>query len=350
MTVEHAHTVDNGVYQQPRSDDASSPGGPAAAIVEYLDEEHGGYKTPDVVAPAASAASFGGQLARVLVLHDFRNAEVWRASIFEGAASFAMTFVGILTTISTLESTFSHPVLAIAVFQGLILSLCILAAAPASGGHVNPCITWTEALTGHITPVRGFLYILFQILGSIVASVAAKAVVGSRLALQYSLGGCYLRSHGEGLDPARAVLLETLLALFVLFISYSVALDPPRLPRTGYTLAPFIVGGIVGLCIFAGGNLVAGYGGAGINPGRCIGPAVAMGGAMWDGHWVFWIGPGVAGIVMAGFYWNIPPTHVQVYKLRKAKRAVDGIQGARVRKGRRSASASDSKTSIRFPV
>lgn len=246
--------------------------------------------------------------------------------MFEGVASFAMTFVGILTTISTLESSFSHPVVAIAIFQALVLSLCILASAPATGGHVNPCITWTEMLTGHITPVRGSLYIGFQILGSIIASVAAKTVVGEALANQYSLGGCYLHSQVSptsgvvGMETGRAFLLETVLAFFVLFISYSVALDPPRLPRIGYTLAPFIVGGIVGLCIFAGGNLVTGYGGAGINPGRCIGPAVALGGEMWKGHWVFWLGPGSAGVIMAALYWNIPPTHVQVYKLRKAKK------------------------------
>lgn len=249
--------------------------------------------------------------------------QVWRAAVFEGVASLAATFVGILATISTLQSSFSQPVVAIAIFQGLILSLCILASAPASGGHVNPCITWTETLTGHITPVRGALYIMSQILGSIVASILAKTAIGETLASQYSLAGCYLRTGNVGIEPGRAFVLEMVLGFFVLFISYSVALDPPRLPKTGYVLAPFIVGGIVGLCIFAGGNLVAGYGGAGINPGRCIGPAVVMGGSMWNGHWVFWAGPAVAGLLMATLYRTIPPSHVQVYKLREAKAAAN---------------------------
>ncbi|KAG0583102.1 hypothetical protein KC19_3G109600 [Ceratodon purpureus] len=331
MTVEHAHSVDNGVYQQqlmpPSGGPCNGSAGLGPAIVEYLDEEHGGYKVPEAVSSITSATTFGAKFRRMLVLHDFQNAEVWRAAVFEGMATFVMMFVGILCTISTLESGFSHPVVAVAVSQGLVLALCILAAAPASGAHVNPAITWTEMLTGHITPVRAALYIIAQTLGSIVASLAAKAIVGNAVALRYSLGGCYLTSQVSatsgvvGMDTNRAFLLETGLTFFVLFIAYSIALDPPRLPRTGYTLAPFLIGAVVGLGIFTGGSLVSGYGGAGINPGRCIGPAVALGGSMWTGHWVFWAGPALAGLAMAALYHNIPPTHVQVYKLRKAARA-----------------------------
>lgn len=262
---------------------------------------------------------------------------MWRAALFEGVASLVMMFAGILCTISTLEAGFSHPVVVIALFQALVLSLCILASAPATGGHLNPSITWTEMLTGHITPVRAVLYIMSQILGSIVGSVAAKIALGDALALQYSLGGCYLHSQVSatsgvvGLETGRAFLLETVLTFFVLFVAYSVALDPPRLPRIGYTLAPFIIGGIVGLCIFAGGNLATGYGGVGLNPGRCIGPAVALGGSLWTGHWVFWVGPALAGLAMAALYRNNPPTHDQVYKLRKAARAKSGIKGGKSR-------------------
>ena len=247
--------------------------------------------------------------------------------MFEGIATFGMLFLGNLCTISTLEAGFSHPVLVIAICQGLVMSMAILASAPATGGHVCPVITWTEMLTGHITPVRGALYIMAQILGSIGAAVAAKAAAGDALAVKYSLGGCFLRSQVSatsgvvGVQAGRALLLEVVLTFFVLFIAYSVALDPPRLPRIGYTIAPFMVGGLVGLCIFAGGNLVSGYGGAGINSARCIGPAVALGGSMWTGQWVFWLGPALSGLAMAALYRTIPPTHVQVYKLRKAARA-----------------------------
>lgn len=100
--------------------------------------------------------------------------QIWRAAVFEGVASMIMVLVGILATISILEAGYSSPVLYIAIFQGLILSLAILAAGPATGGHVNPCISFTEMLTGHISPVRCLLYILAQSLGSIVAAFWVK--------------------------------------------------------------------------------------------------------------------------------------------------------------------------------
>ena len=247
--------------------------------------------------------------------------------MFEGIATCGMLFIGNLCTLSILEGGFSHPVLAIAICQGLVMSMAILASAPATGGHVCPVISWTEMLTGHITPVRGALYIMAHILGSIVSALATKATAGEALGAKYFLGGCFLHAQISatsgvvGVHPGRALLLETLLTFFVIFIAYSVALDPPRLPRIGYTLAPFMVGGIVGLCIFAGASLVPGYGGAGINAARCIGPAVVLGGSVWDGQWVFWLGSALSGLVMAAVYRTIPPTHVQVYKNRKAARA-----------------------------
>jgi aquaporin-4 len=250
-------------------------------------------------------------------------AQVWRAAAFEFVATFVLVFVGTLCTISSLESGFQHPVLAIAIFQSLVLSLCILAAAPMSGGHVNPCITWTEMLTGHITPVRALLYIAAQALGSIIASLAVKKIVGDAVARKYMLGGCYLHSQVSatsgvvGLEPGRAFLLEIVLSFFVLLIAYSVALDPQRLPATGPRLAPFLIGGLIGLSIFAGGSLVPGYSGAGVNPGRCLGPAVALGAPLWTGHWVFWAGPAVAGLALNTLYRTVPPSHLQDYERRR---------------------------------
>lgn len=162
--------------------------------------------------------------------------------------------------------------------------------------------------------------------------LGVQAIVGDALATQYSLGGCYLHSQVSatsgvvGLATNRALLIEIGMAFFVLFVSYSIALDPPQLPKTGYILAPFMVGGVVGLCIYCSGGLISGYGGAGINPGRCIGPAVAMGGVMWTNHWVFWLGPGTASVAMAILYHTIPPTHIEKYRSRKAQAKAGGRQ------------------------
>ncbi|KAI8568077.1 hypothetical protein RHMOL_Rhmol02G0169300 [Rhododendron molle] len=41
-------------------------------------------------------------------------------------------------------------------------------------------------------------------------------------------------------------------------------------------------------------TVTAAKGYAGINPARCFGPAVVRGGHLWDGHWIFWVGPTLA--------------------------------------------------------
>lgn len=66
-----------------------------AAIVEYLDEEHGGYKSTQVDNVAAPASTFVEKLSRLLVLHDFQDAEVISSILshdymtFQGTSSWS---------------------------------------------------------------------------------------------------------------------------------------------------------------------------------------------------------------------------------------------------------------------
>ena len=46
--------------------------------------------------------------------------------------------------------------------------------------------------------------------------------------------------------------------------------------------------------------------GLGINPARCLGPALLHGGSLWSGHWVFWLGPFMACIIYYGVSINMP--------------------------------------------
>lgn len=160
---------------------------------------------------------------------------------------------------------------------------------------------------------------------SIVSGTLHQEIVGDTLAAKYLMGGCYLRSQTSatsgitGLEVGPALISEIFFTFFVLYVAYALALHPPQLPRTGYILAPFMIGGVVALCIFSSGGLSTGYGGAGINPARCIGPATVLGGSMWTGHWVFWVGPVVSCVALALFYWTIPPDHVEMYKKRNVK-------------------------------
>lgn len=60
--------------------------------------------------------------------------------------------------------------------------------------------------------------------------------------------------------------------------------------KTMGPLAPFSIGFSVIVDILAGG----GISGACMNPARAFGPAVMAG--YWDFHWIYWLGPLLAGL------------------------------------------------------
>jgi hypothetical protein len=72
--------------------------------------------------------------------------------------------------------------MAISLYASLLnfvgLSLFIMAAAPASGGHLNPSITMATFFAGLSTLPRSVLYIVAQTLGAIVAGYWLKLGLG----------------------------------------------------------------------------------------------------------------------------------------------------------------------------
>ena len=62
-----------------------------------------------------------------------------------------------------------------------------------------------------------------------------------------------------------------------------------------------IIGVVVGLTVFISTMVTStkGYAGVGMNPARCLGPALIRGGHLWSGHWVFWAGPTIACLAFA---------------------------------------------------
>ncbi|KAI8562837.1 hypothetical protein RHMOL_Rhmol03G0066300 [Rhododendron molle] len=72
------------------------------------------------------------------------------------------------------------------------------------------------------------------------------------------------------------------------------AFDGRQVKKMGQVLVCSIVGLVLGLLVFMSTTVTAAKGYAGINPARCFGPAVVRGGHLWDGHWIFWVGPTLA--------------------------------------------------------
>ncbi|CAN0910094.1 Probable aquaporin PIP1-4 [Linum grandiflorum] len=186
-----------------------------------------------------------------------------------------------------------------------IISILLIATFPISGGHMNPIITFAAFLVGLDSAAKAAIYILAQCLGGIVGALALKAVVNTTIESTFSLGGCTLTVAGQ------ALWLEIICGFVFLFASVWMAFDGRQVRALGRVTVCVIIGIVLGLLVFVSTTVTAtkGYAGAGLNPARCLGPAIVRGGHLWNGHWVFWIGPIIASIAFALYVKIIPREH-----------------------------------------
>ncbi|KAH6813312.1 hypothetical protein C2S51_022330 [Perilla frutescens var. frutescens] len=258
-------------------------------------------------------------LSEILGLNELSSSEVWRASIGELLGTAVLVFMLDTIVISTLESDIKMPNLVLSVLAAVIITILLLAVHPVSGGHINPIISFSAALVGIISMSRAIIYIIAQCLGGVLGALALKAVVSSTIEQNFSLGGCTLTVVAPGpngpvtvgLETAQAFWLEIFCSFIFLFASIWMAYDHRQAKQLGIVLVFAIVGVVLGLLVFISTTVTAkkGYAGAGMNPARCIGPAIVRGGHLWDGHWVFWAGPAIACFAFYLYTQIIPSQH-----------------------------------------
>ncbi|XP_030450744.1 aquaporin TIP4-4-like [Syzygium oleosum] len=266
-------------------------------------------------------------LTEILGLKDFFSLEVWRASLAELVGMAVLVFALDTIVISSYETKTKTPNLVMSFLIAITVAILLLATSPVSGGHINPVITFSAALTGLISLSRATIYILAQCGGAVLGALALEAVVNSKIEQTFSLGGCTLNivvpgPEGPvtiGLELVQALWLEIICTFVFLFASIWIAFDHRQAKALGRVVIFSIIGAVVGLLVFISTTVTAtkGYAGVGMNPARCLGPALVRGGHLWNGHWVFWVGPTIACV---GFYLyvKIIPTkhfhHAEGYK------------------------------------
>jgi len=264
------------------------------------------YKKKEQVALPATKES---NVSKLLGLYELKSTLVYKACVIEFIGSTLLIFASCATTISVLRYGFPVPPLLIALSQIIILSFFIMATAKASGGHLNPMISIATMIVGFTSPTRAILYILSQMSGSILGAALLFGVVEDPT---FGEANCFLGSIARG----RALIAETVGSVIILFIAFGTALDIGQREIFGPILGPFFVGFSVAMVIFAGGGLVPGYIGPVGNPLRCFGPAVVS--VDFSGHWVFWVGPIIAAILVGVLYRTLPPGFHEIH-LRKHK-------------------------------
>lgn len=183
-------------------------------------------------------------------------------------------------------STTPAGLVAAALAHAFALFVAVSVGANISGGHVNPAVTFGAFIGGNITLLRGILYWIAQLLGSVVACLLLKFATGGLKTAAFSLS--------SGVSVSNALVFEIVMTFGLVYTVYATAIDPKR-GNVG-VIAPIAIGFIVGANILAGGA----FDGASMNPAVSFGPAVVS--WTWANHWVYWVGPLIGGGLAALVY------------------------------------------------
>ncbi|KAJ9684178.1 hypothetical protein PVL29_016592 [Vitis rotundifolia] len=186
-------------------------------------------------------------------------------------------------------STTPAGLVAAALAHGFALFVAVSVGANISGGHVNPAVTFGAFIGGHITLLRGILYWIAQLLGSVVACLLLKFSTGGLETSAFSLS--------SGVSVWNALVFEIVMTFGLVYTVYATAVDPKK-GNLGI-IAPIAIGFIVGANILAGGA----FDGASMNPAVSFGPAVVS--WSWANHWVYWAGPLIGAAIAAIIYDHI---------------------------------------------
>jgi glycerol uptake facilitator-like aquaporin len=207
-----------------------------------------------------------------------------------------------------------------AILHVFLFMFMVSSTIPGSGGHLNPLISMA-CVFARIMPIsKCIVYIVCQVTGATIAGFLARLMIGEDIAMVYGIGGCGLGNYGTELGTGAAFLVEFVFSFILLFVIYGMVLDPRQNETAGPILGPLVVSLIFCFNFTVSGLIrpTAGYGGAAMNPARCLGPAIAMG-DLTD-QWVFWIPNICAAILHGAIYILVPPYHETLYGKLETKR------------------------------
>ncbi|KAJ8102406.1 aquaporin-like protein [Lipomyces tetrasporus] len=241
------------------------------------------------------------------VTYGWNKKTIWKSAFIEFIGTAFQVYIMAMMSITVVN--FQSPYLPAyaGVVGAIYISLFIYGTAAASGGHLNPMITFSTLLAGLTEFPRAVLYILAQTAGAVLAGGMIRGCLGKATTEKYQGGGCFLNnSTTDSFSIGQAFLLETIFSLICIFLAFGIGLDPRQAQLFGPSIGPAMVGVTVGVLIFASAGLgFPGYSGPSFNPGRCLAYSVAR--HDFENQWIFWIGPMAAAFVHGAIYHTVPP-------------------------------------------
>lgn len=214
----------------------------------------------------------------------------FKSYLAEFAGSFMFIFVAVSSTAASAlaESTSAlEEFMIIGVTTATILGVAIFIFGPYSGGHFNPAVSVMFAFIGKLPLNKVFGYVVAQLLGATLAGYLTNLIFPASI----EPFGLHKISPLINLWQGFTIefLLTILLVSTILFVV--VVKNEKSVGKIALTV------GFVLLTI----HLVAlPFTGAGVNPARSFAPAIAF--FEWQDHWLYWIAPLTAAVVVGSIY------------------------------------------------
>ena len=183
--------------------------------------------------------------------------------------------------------------IAIALVFGLTVMVCIYVFGKISGAHLNPAVTIGLLVTKNIDLVDSIYYIVAQVIGACLGSLALFLCLGTPAV---TIGGLGATAPGLGVGYWQAMFAEFLGTFFLMMVVMGVAVDKKA--------EPGFAGISIGMTVAAVIAVLGAFTGASINPARTFGPYLmdmVLGGAnLWAYYPIYLIGP-ILGAICAAF-------------------------------------------------
>lgn len=212
----------------------------------------------------------------------------------ELVGTFVLTFLGCGAAVALGCGSDTASVVGTAIAFGLAVVAMAYTIGGISGCHINPAITLGVFLNGGISAKDCGMYMLFQVIGAILAAAVLAGIVSTAdpSAVITTATGANACSFGV----TNGLLVEVILTmLFVLVVLGATS-------KTNGATNNF-AGLAIGLSLILIHLVGIHFTGTSVNPARSIGPALFQGGQAMTDLWVFIIGPLVGG-ALAAFIWK----------------------------------------------
>lgn len=198
------------------------------------------------------------------------------------------TGAAVMTNVS---SKTSITALGIALAFGLAFIIGAYSLGHISGGHFNPSVSFGMLLDKRLSIKDFLIYVIFQILGALLASTTIWVVLSN---LSKDLTNNFGQNSFGELNMVGAFIVEVVLTAVFVFVVLSVTTTKFILPQISIL--------VIGLALTTVHLVGIPLSGTSVNPARSIGPAVFAGGEALKELWLFIIAPLVGSIISFVIY------------------------------------------------